>query len=134
MFSATRQVREQPHLLDHVAHPPPQRRRVHRAHVHPFEQDLPASGSISRLVIFSSVVLPQPDGPKNDHKLAIRDLQADFMYRRAKRALGIGLADVVVNWSFTISRERSRLLDQEPLLWRNSFATSAGSRLLPLTS
>ena len=59
-----RLVREQPDLLDHVADPPAQLRPGRRAVTSsPSRKIRPLVGSISRLIIFSVVDLPQPDGP-----------------------------------------------------------------------
>ena len=60
-------MREQPDLLDHVADAPPQLDRVGVGDVLVVEEDPPAVGSISRLIIRSVVVLPQPDGPTSTH-------------------------------------------------------------------
>ena len=57
-------VREQPDLLDHVADAAPQLHRIDVGDVVAVEEDpARASARSSRLIIFSVVVLPQPDGP-----------------------------------------------------------------------
>ena len=50
-------------LLDDVADPPAQLDRVDPRDVLAVERMRPVVGSISRLIIFIVVVLPQPDGP-----------------------------------------------------------------------
>ena len=56
-------VREQPALLDHVADAAAQLHRVHLEDVGVVDEDPPAVGSMSRLIMRSVVVLPQPEGP-----------------------------------------------------------------------
>ena len=50
-------------------------------------------GSISRLIIFSVVDLPQPDGPDERDQLAARDVEVELL--DGDRAAGVGLADAL---------------------------------------
>ena len=56
-------MREQADLLDDVADPAAQLDRVDVVTSWPSMKIRPVVGSISRLIIFSVVDLPQPDGP-----------------------------------------------------------------------
>ena len=52
---------------------------------------VPVVGSISRLIIFSVVDLPQPDGPTRHDQLAAADVEVELV--DGDRAVGVGLAD-----------------------------------------
>jgi hypothetical protein len=58
-------VREQTDLLDHVADVAAQGHFVEVGGVFAIDQDLARGRLIRRLIIFSVVLLPQPDGPRN---------------------------------------------------------------------
>ena len=51
----------------------------------------PVVGSIRRLIIFSVVDLPQPDGPTSTTQLAVPDLEVELV--DGDRAVVVGLAD-----------------------------------------
>ena len=59
------EVREQSGVLHHVAHAAAQRDRVEAAMSLAVDQHPAALGSSRRLISFSVVVLPQPDGPSS---------------------------------------------------------------------
>ena len=62
------QVGEQADVLEDITDPPPKREGWARGHVTPSRVTRPALGSTSRLTIFSSVDLPDPDAPTSATK------------------------------------------------------------------
>ena len=75
MFSATRHMREQPDILEHIADPPPQPVRIVGSHVVAVDQHPPDVGSISRLTVLSRVDLPEPELPTSATKLPAATVQ-----------------------------------------------------------
>ena len=84
-------VREQPDLLDDVADPAAQLTGSERVTSSPSISMVPVVGSISRLIIFSVVDLPHPDGPTRTTSSPARDVEVELL--DGDGAVVVGLAD-----------------------------------------